>query len=140
MGTSPTRLVHPSLGGLLPRAAVQSQLEMDSLSLDEDPRFLEKVLREFLGDPLLVVEKVKCELATSAGSNFMSIVKRAEVSGQCSDEQQPLRVRGVLHLNLAVRGCPESPCPGGVSGDRPFVCGTPRTLSSGGPSGLGSCI
>lgn len=53
----------------------------DPMYEDEDPQFIEVVLREQFRDPLLVVHKVSCVLGTSVGDNFLSIIKRATVTG-----------------------------------------------------------
>lgn len=49
-------------------------------SLDES-EFIEELLRSYFNDPGLVVNKVSCVLACAVGENFLSIIKRATVSG-----------------------------------------------------------
>lgn len=49
--------------------------------LNEDPKFIEKILREVESDPCLTVNSVDCVLGSSLGDNYMSLVKRAFVRG-----------------------------------------------------------
>lgn len=67
---------------------------MSSHCEEEDPRLLEWLLRQSLGNPSLVVLKVSCAAATSVGDNFLSVVKRVTVSGTVEDER--LRSRGAF--------------------------------------------
>lgn len=71
---------------------------------EEDPQFIEGVLRRKFRDPFLVVHKVSCVLGTSVGDNFLSIIKRATVTGtlivSSSDDDESRSQRGVFSVIL----------------------------------------
>lgn len=54
----------------------------------EKCEFIQEILRDSFKDPLLVVDQVSCRFACSFGDNFMSVIKRATVTGVCSAEEE----------------------------------------------------
>lgn len=70
---------------------------MDFECENEDSNFIQEVLRRHFKDPRLVVDRVKCELGSAIGYNFMSVIKRATVSGKFSGTDNVQRGDSFVH-------------------------------------------
>lgn len=57
-------------------------MELENDCENEEYTFIEEVLRKHFNDPHLVVDRVACELGSSVGDNFLSVIKRATVTGK----------------------------------------------------------